>query len=314
MEVQHERQKKQRTFKYEVSYTAVSPGPRKLYNIGDTSSSYILHILRTREYAHSFTMCVCRDPTQLAHPVRVVTDLRLDHPYGIVFNSRGEMIVRGVGSQHMTIFDITWQRIGSIPNPFGINSYPGGITIDDMDNIYMTNRYGFLKLSRDGKLMKKVERDSLKSVTIYDNKAYVCGRSHIEVYDLNLNLIRYIYPPEYEAFGKLNDVKFDADGNMYIAETEGERVQVLDKEGHFLRVFGEDLYEPTALHVVGKYVYVCHLSAHTIVVYKTSGQFVTSFGKWGSNEGEFRFPCFITSCADGLIYVCDSWNGRVQIF
>ena len=131
-----ERQKKQRTFKYEVSYTTVSPGPQKSY----TRSSHTLHTLRTREYAHSFTMSVCRDPTQLAHPVRVVTGL--NHPYGIVFNSRGEMIVCGIESQHMTVFDTMGQRIGSIQIPFGINNYPGGMAIDDMDNIYMTSSLG----------------------------------------------------------------------------------------------------------------------------------------------------------------------------
>ena len=66
------------------------------------------------------------------------------------------MIVCGIESQHMTIFDITGQRIGSIQIPFG-NNYPGGMAIDDMDNIYMASWYGLLKLSRDGKLMKKIE-------------------------------------------------------------------------------------------------------------------------------------------------------------
>ena len=97
----------------------------------------------------------------------------------------------------------------------------------------MTSRYELLKLSKDGKLMKKVEQDSLESVTINDNKVYMCGRSHIEVYDLDLNFIQYINSPECEiegfdepgGFDEPNDVKFDADGNMYIAETASERVQ-----------------------------------------------------------------------------------------
>ena len=51
-----------------------------------------------------------------------------------------------------------------------------------------------------------------------------------------------------------------------------------------------------------------------IVVYETSGQFVTSFGRCGHEEGEFCYPYCITSCADGFIHVCDFWNNRVQIF
>ena len=53
---------------------------------------------------------------------------------------------------------------------------------------------------------------------------------------------------------------------------------------------------------------------YCIVVYETSGQFVTSFGRCGYEEGELGNPYCITSCADGFIYVCDYLNNRVQIF
>ena len=43
-----------------------------------------------------------------------------------------------------------------------------------------------------------------------------------------------------------------------------------------------------------------------IVVYDTSGQFVTSFGRFGPNG--------ITSCTDGFIYACDSMNDKIWIF
>ena len=106
--------------------------------------------------------------------------------------------------------------------------------------------------------------------------------------------------------------------NMYVAEYGNKRVQVLDRSGHFIRVFGEEgkgkLHGPIALHIVDKYVYVSDVSGHCIVVYETSGQFVTSFGRCGQKEGEFQYPRSITSCADGFIHVCDYGNKRVQIF
>ena len=66
---------------YEVSYTAISRGQHKLHvRLNDTEIN-----------GSPFTMTVYPDPTQLAHPVRVVTGLK--GPYGIAFNSCGEMIV-----------------------------------------------------------------------------------------------------------------------------------------------------------------------------------------------------------------------------
>ena len=49
--------------------------------------------------------------------------------------------------------------------------------------------------------------------------------------------------------------------------------------GRFIRAFGQEgnrqLSWPSALHIVDKYVYVSDKSGHYIVVYETSGQFVT---------------------------------------
>ena len=58
-------------------------------------------------------------------------------------------------------------------------------------------------------------------------------------------------------------------------------------------------------------MYVSDEGSEYIVVYETSGQYVTSFGKSGRNEGKFRHPYYITSC---VIHVCDCWNNRIQIF
>ena len=89
----------------------------------------------------------------------------------------------------------------------------------------------------------------------------------------------------------------------------------MDSSGRFIREFGQGkLRGPSGLLIADKYVYVSDIRVHCIVVHETSGQYVTSFGRPGQNEGEFRGPHCITSCVDGFIHVCDCWNGRVQIF
>ena len=140
------------------------------------------------------------------------------------------------------------------------------------------------------------------------------------MFDLDLNFIQSIgsYGKGRGEFHAPDDVKFDIDGCMYVAEFLNRRVQVLDRSGHFIRVFGEEgegkLCGPSALHIVDKYVYVSDYRGDFIVVYETSGQFVTSFGGCGQKEGELDGPYCITSCADSLKHVCDLFNNRVQIF
>ena len=267
--------------------------------------------------------------------MRVVTGLK--GPYGIAFNSHGNMIVSERNDHQVSVFDIRGQRIWTFgskgDSPEQMN-YPRGIATDDADNIYVSSLHKLQKFTGRGELIKCVgqrgskegEFDDPRGVTLYDNQVYVCDRDNhrIQVFDLDLNFIRSI-GSRGKGRGEFDapyDVKFDTAGNMYVAEWGNPRVQVTDSSGHFIRYFGKGffvqegkgkLYTPSALHIVDKYVYVSDWSSHCIVVYDTSGNFVTSFGRSGHKEGELS-PFCITSCADGFIYVCDCWNDRVQIF
>ena len=278
-------------------------------------------------------MTVYPDPTQLGHPVRVVTGL--NYPYGIAFNSRGEMIISEWGGHQISIFDIRGKKMrtfGSHGDSPEQMKCPRGIAIDDADNIYVSSDHKLQKFTSSGEQLlikcvgqrgsKEGEFIDPRGVTLYDNQVYVCdiNNHRIQVFGLDLNFIRFIgsYGKGRGEFNTPLDVKFDSGGNMYVAEISNKRVQVMDINGRFIRVFGQEgkgkLSEPSALHIIDKYVYVSDYSGHCIVVYETSGQFVTSFGRCGHEEGEFYGPRCITSCADGFIHVCDFGNSRVQIF
>ena len=309
------------TSRYEVLYTAVSRGQHKL------------HVkLNGKEINGSpFTITVYPDPTQLGHPVRVVTGLK--GPYGIAFNSRGEMIVSECLGYRISIFDIRGQRIrtfGSKGNRPEQMEFPRGIAIDDTDNIYVYSNHKLQKFTSSGELIKCVGQrgskegkfDVPRGGTLYNHQVYVCDSNNhrIQEFDLELNFIRSIGSTG-EGRGELNlprDIKFDSTGNMYMAEHGNCRVQVLDSSGHFIRLFGQKgkgrLMGPSSVLIADQYVYVSDIVQHRIVVYTSSGQFVTSFGRWGPKEGQLSCPFSITSCTDGYIYVSDFNNNRVQIF
>ena len=304
---------------YKVSYTAVSRGQHKLHvQVND------------REINGSpFTITVYLDPTQLGRPVRIVTDL--NYPYDIAYNSRGEMIVSELGADRVSIIDNRGRKIrtfGSRGDSPDQMIGPKGIAIDDMDNVYVSNRHKLQKFTSNGELIKCIgqkgrkegEFNDPRGVTLYDNQVYVCDcyNHRIQVFDLNLNFVRSIGSrgKGRGEFNKPYDVKLDNAGNIiYVAEYINCRVQVLDNSGHFIRTLGDEGESyPSGLHIADKYVYISDCGSNCIVVYETSGQFVTSFGRYGQNDGEFISPCCITSCVDGFIHVCDCGNNRVQIF
>ena len=303
---------------YEVLYTAVSRGQHKLHvQVND------------REINGSpFTITVYPDPTQLGCAVRVVTGLI--GPYGIAYNSCGEMIVSECGGHRVSIFDIKGKKIrafGSHGDSPDQMRGPAGIAVDDMGNIYVSSEHKLQKFTNSGELIKCVggrggkegEFNDPRGVTLYDIQVYVCDRDNhrIQAFDLDLNFVQSIGSPGKgrSEFNAPLDVKFDTTGNMYVADSNNSRVQVLDSSGHFIQAFGEKgegkLSRPSGLHIADKHVYVSDYSNDCIVVYETSGKFVTIFGGHDQMEGELCGPF---SCVDGFIHVCYFGNHGIQTF
>ena len=295
-------------FQYLMSYTPIIRGQYKLH----------VQVNSTEINGSPFTVTVYPDPRELGLPVRTVTNL--SRPYGIVFNSQQEMIVSEYLGHQLYI------KGQNTHSP----DHPRGIAIDSSDNIYVSSHHKLQKSTANGELMKYIEKKGRnkgefidpRGIALYDNQLYVCdsGNHRIQVFDLNLNFVQSIgsHGKGRGEFDLPWDVKFDTAGNMHVAEWGNGRVQVLDTSGQFIRTIGEErvgkLSQPSSLHIADKFVYVSDWNDYCIVVYETSGKFVTSFAGRGEKEGQFYGTYGITSSADGFIHVCDFNGNRVQIF
>ena len=60
--------------------------------------------------------------------------------------------------------------------------------------------------------------------------------------------------------------------------------------------------------------YVGDYGGHCVSVFTTKGEYVTSFGQYGNDKGDFCGPRGVCVDKDGFVYVCDNDNKRVQIF
>ena len=300
---------------YEVSYTAVFPGQHKL------------HIkIDGREIKGSpFIMRIYSDPTQLGHPVRTITGL--NGPYGIATTNGGDIVISERDGHRVSICNPSGKKtltFGSHGNSSDQMKFPKGIAIDSSGNLYISSARKLQKFDVSGKLINCVSYTyDPCGLAIFNNRVYMCDQSShcIRVHELDLSYSESI-GSHGRGRGELDiplDIKFDSSGLMFIAEFGNRRVQVMDRNGQFVRSFGQEgsrkLSGPTGLCVADRHVYVSDYSGHCVVVYETTtGKYVTSFGRFGWKEGQFRYPCCITSCSNGFIHVCDSFNCRVQIF
>ena len=135
--------------------------------------------------------------------MRIVTDL--NYPYGIAYNSRGEMIVSERDGHRVSIIDNRGKKIrtfGSRGDSPDQMIYPRGIAIDDIDNIYVSSSHKLQKFTSNGELIKCIGKEGGKEgefnyphgVTLHDNQVYVCDTDNhrIQVFDLNLYFVRSI--------------------------------------------------------------------------------------------------------------------------
>ena len=115
-------------------------------------------------------------------------------------------------------------------------------------------------------------------------------------------------------------VACDEEGKMYVCDYDQNCVKVLSTQGELLYTFGDNdtshkLSMPHSICVDSEFVYVSEWgSNHCVSVFTKQGKFITSFGKKGSGDGQFSYPSGLAINSDGVLYVCDYYNGRVQVF
>ena len=118
-------------------------------------------------------------------------------------------------------------------------------------------------------------------------------------------------------------VTLDDQGNIWIADTHGHRVRVLDPLGNELLIFGEYgtgdgqfLYPTDIAFQHDGLVLVSEYGGNDrISVFDHAGNFLYAFGQHGKGVGEFRRPQSIAVHPEtNLMYITDSANHRIVVY
>ena len=110
-----------------------------------------------------------------------------------------------------------------------------------------------------------------------------------------------------------SSIAVSPEGLIYVSDYGSERIQVFGSEGQFLRQWTVREVWSIDVDMEGN-VYATLSTRSSIIKFDAEGKILLSWGERGGSEGQFRQPMGIAIDSNGLIYVADYDNDRVQIF
>ncbi len=116
-------------------------------------------------------------------------------------------------------------------------------------------------------------------------------------------------------------VGVDASGNVYVSDSNNQRVQAFDNAGTFLTKWGTSgggdgqFGAPFGIGFdTGGDVFVADAGNNRVQVFTTAGAFVRKWGSTGTGSGQFNPPVGLGIDAGGNVFVAEFNNNRVQKF
>ena len=223
----------------------------------------------------------------------ILTIHRVEEPYGVAVNQRGELVVTEFNVHGVSIFSKCRKKLrsfGKKGSGHGQFNEPRGVAVDSEGNILVTdtNNHRIQKVTTTGKFLTAV------------------GIEGSDPLQFNLP----------------SDVTFNATNNkVYVVDTFNNRVQVLNSDLTFSGTFGkrgsgEGQFKypwSIACDSTGK-VYVTDSRNHRIQVFTAGGKFLRMFGRYGESRGELNRPVGITVDTNDIVYVSGVDNERVSVF
>ena len=261
-------------------------------------------------------------------------------PSGVAVDMRGEVVVTELNRHCVSIFKpsshILIRKFGIHGSGQGKFDTPWGVAVDGEGNILVADTFNHriqmfagngLFVSAAGTRGKGSLQFNFPSdiaFNAHNQKLYVADSDNHRVQVLNSDLtFSNSFGKEGSGKGQfsyLHGIACDNTGKVYVADSSNDRIQVFTAEGQFLKMFGKHgsgkgkLNHPKGIAIDGDVVYICDFRNHRVCVFTSEGQFITSFGRVGEGQGEFNYPRGIAVDGNGVVYVCDSYNNRIQVY
>jgi sugar lactone lactonase YvrE len=269
-------------------------------------------------------------------PIPAGTDIGA--PASVAFDSRGHMFVLSRGPHPLTELDANGTYVRSFGE--GLFTRSHGLRIDKDDNLWATDVGGHVvyKLNPQGQVLlmlgtkgQKGEWNSATHLLNEPNDLAIAqngdvfivqghtpgpvGDPRVLKFDKNGVFIKSWGGKGKEPgkFEVAHGIALDAQGLLWVADRENQRIQIFDADGKFIR---ELKYSglPCSLTIGDRYIYMVNGYAGQLLRLDLQGSVLAATGQPGTGVGEFGEAHFIAMSPRDEIYVADTVNASVQKF
>ena len=267
-----------------------------------------------------FRVFVKIHPSQLGNPV--LTSDYMGRPYGITVAPNGEILVaqNGGNPKQLTFLDKKCHKLRAIVTERFY--YPRGVAVNSEGAVFSTDKgieYTLMKFE-NLKLVKAVNRGSkdVRLLKIINGYLYACdqGLSQIHIFTQDLDHLSSFDTREVPS---PHDLAAGEDGLYVVSGCEkGAKIGVYSYEGEFRRHISTPTVRLSEMRGIcfdcygHMFVTQAGAGVEGIYVFKTSGEYVTSFG---TSRAVLDYPVGIAIDQDGFVYVSDHKTvKKVHIF
>lgn len=238
------------------------------------------------------------------------------------------------------------KETGKILNSWGDSLFvmPHGLTVDKNDNVWVTDvaLHQIFKFNHEGRLLMKLGEEKVPGndashfnrptdiVVASDGSFYVSdgyGNSRVIKFSSEGNYL-FEWGKKGSGEGEFDiphGVDLDENGNIYVADRENKRVQVFDSAGKFIRQWKNKNFGAICSVTYDKinknFAAVDDLTwlklkhkGSDVILFDSTGNLVTQFGRSGSYEGPVCWYHDISIDREGSIYVGDILGNKIQKF